>query len=96
MPTLQLGHVYLLLISHFSGNNQSGYDLTFGGGTAVITDPVAPAMLTVRSNCAGQIIYLKLNKKMNAAALRRTEAISKYRHTGKCAGGDRSWLRQRL
>ena len=41
MPTLIVGHEYLLLVSHFT-NSQSGYALSFGGGTAVITDPKEP------------------------------------------------------
>ena len=41
MPTLIEGHEYLLLVSHFS-DSQSGYSLSFGGGTANITDPVNP------------------------------------------------------
>ncbi len=31
MPNLVQGHQYLLLISHFSGDDQSGYKLSFGG-----------------------------------------------------------------
>src|ERR1700730_3995874 len=32
MPVLQAGHEYLLLVSHFT-DSQSGYSLSFGGGT---------------------------------------------------------------
>ena len=41
MPNLIAGHEYLLLVSHFT-DSQSGYALSFGGGTAVITDPAEP------------------------------------------------------
>ena len=64
MPALILGHQYLLLISHFSGDSQSGYTLTFGGGTANITDPVDPHISTARAACDGTEISVKLNKKM--------------------------------
>ncbi len=36
MPTIQEGHTYLLLTSHFT-DSQSGYKLSFGGGTGSIT-----------------------------------------------------------
>jgi hypothetical protein len=41
MPSLIQGHDYLLLISHFT-QTQSGYGLSFGGGTASITDTTKP------------------------------------------------------
>ncbi len=68
MPVLQLGHTYLLLISHFS-DSQSGYSLSFGGGTANITDPVVPALLKARAPCDGTKITVKLNKKMKCSSL---------------------------
>ncbi len=69
MPALMLGHQYLLLISHFSGDSQSGYTLTFGGGTANITDPVDPHISTARAACDGTKIAIKLNKKMKCSSL---------------------------
>ncbi len=36
MPVLSQGHQYLLMISHFTGDQQSGYKLYFTGGTASI------------------------------------------------------------
>ena len=68
MPTLILGHEYLLLVSHFS-DSQSGYSLSFGGGTANITDPVNPALLKARAPCDGTKITVKLNKKMKCKSL---------------------------
>ncbi len=68
MPALILGHEYLLLISHFS-NSQSGYSLSFGGGTASITDPVNPALQKARAACDGTRISIKLNKKMKCNSL---------------------------
>jgi gliding motility-associated-like protein len=67
-PTLILAHTYLLLISHFS-DSQSGYSLSFGGGTASITDPVNPALLKARAPCDGTKISIKLNKKMKCSSV---------------------------
>lgn len=69
MPTLQANHQYLLMISHFSGSDQSGYKLTFGGGTASITDPKLPALEGVTSNCDATVITVKLNKRMKCNSL---------------------------
>lgn len=63
MPTLEVGHIYLLLISHFS-NTQFGYSLSFGGGTAVITDPMDPRFKQVEVSCGGKAVKLKLSKKI--------------------------------
>lgn len=68
-PNLIKGHNYLLMISHFSGDNQSGYDLSFGGGTASITDTVPPRLQSAVANCAGTKIGVKLNKKMQCSSL---------------------------
>ncbi len=69
MPTIQEGHTYILLVSHFAGDNQSGYDLKFGGGTGVITDPKEPHMDKATPGCDGKQIRLKLNKKMKCSSL---------------------------
>lgn len=69
MPTLIAGHQYLLLISHFTASNQSGYTLSFNGGTANITDPKEPALESARAYCDGSSIILKLNKKMQCKTL---------------------------
>lgn len=68
MPTLTEGHTYLLLISHFTPS-QSGYKLSFGGGTAVITDPKLPALQSATAACGGTILRVKLNKKMKCNSL---------------------------
>ena len=62
MPTLVLGHDYIILISLFT-DSQEGYFLSFGGGTANITDPKLPVLVTAKPNCDGSTITLKLNKK---------------------------------
>lgn len=71
-PNLIAGHEYLLLISHFT-DTQSGYDLSFGGGTAVITDPTEPHLLSAKADCDGRKITVKLNKKMKCNSLDGSE-----------------------
>ena len=68
MPYLTLGHNYILLISHFT-NSQSGYSLSFGGGTGSITDPTEPHLLSASAACDGSVITVKLNKKMKCNTL---------------------------
>ncbi len=69
MPTLILDHEYILLISHFAGGTQSGYKLSFGGGTASITDPIEPKLNKARAICDGIKMSIKLNKKMKCKTL---------------------------
>ena len=71
MPTLIAGHEYILLVSHFT-NSQSGYSLSFGGGTAVITDPSEPHLQKASPSCDGAKIVVKLNKKMKCSSLTAT------------------------
>ena len=59
-PNLIAGHEYILMISHFT-DTQSGYNLSFGGGTAVITDPALPHLQKVTSGCDGKTLTIKLN-----------------------------------
>jgi len=68
-PNIIKGHQYLLMISHFSGSGQSGYDLVFKGGTAVITDTVVPRLKSVRAICNGSEIQVVFNKKMQCKSL---------------------------
>lgn len=68
MPTLTAGHEYLLLISHYT-DSQSGYALSFGGGTAGITDPKQPAFQTADAGCGGVTATVKFNKKMKCNSL---------------------------
>ena len=68
MPTLILGHNYLLLISHYS-DSQSGYTLSFGGGTASITDPLEPHLANAIAPCDGTEIRIKTNKKIKCSSL---------------------------
>lgn len=69
MPTLIVGHQYILLVSHFTAGSQSGYSLNFSGGTASITDPEIPHLLSATAACDGTKMYLKLNKKMKCSSI---------------------------
>jgi gliding motility-associated-like protein len=69
MPTLIQGHNYLLMISHFSGDDQSGYSLSFDGGTASITDPTPPSVRSATTICDGSRIEIILNKPMTCSSL---------------------------
>jgi len=66
MPTITAGRDYLLMITNFKSTG-SGYNITFGGaagGTANITDPLQPHLLTARAACDGTQAIIKLNKKI--------------------------------
>ncbi|MFN4313172.1 MAG: gliding motility-associated C-terminal domain-containing protein [Chitinophagaceae bacterium] len=68
MPNLIAGHDYILLVSHYT-DTQAGYALSFGGGTAVITDPTLPALKEADPDCDGQIITLTVNKELRCNSL---------------------------
>lgn len=68
MPTLQEGHEYLLLVSHFSPG-QSGYSLSFKGGTAGITDDVPAAVESTEGMCTGNSLYIKLDKPVKCSSI---------------------------
>lgn len=68
MPLLQAGHQYILLISHFT-DSQSGYKLSFGGGSAVITDPKIPALQTALPDCGAFHIAVRINKHIKCSSL---------------------------
>jgi len=68
MPTLQLNHIYLLMVSHYT-DTQSGYDLSFGGGTASLVDPLIPAYLNAAGSCGGDKVYIKLNKRILCSSI---------------------------
>lgn len=63
LPAIVAGREYLLLVSNWSAS-QLGYTLTFGGGTAVITDPLLPALQSVNAHCTGDRLVIHFNKKM--------------------------------
>jgi gliding motility-associated-like protein len=67
-PVLILGHTYLLLVSHYT-DTQSGYSLSFNGGTASITDTTSPALLSARASCDDSKITVPLKKKMQCKSV---------------------------
>ena len=71
MPSLKIGHNYLLLISHFTRYtpSQNGYKLSFGGGTASITDTLTPDIVSASASCDATQITVRLNKKMKCSSL---------------------------
>ena len=68
MPQVIKGHIYLLLVSHYT-QTQSGYQLSFNGGTAVITDSTKPVLQNASIQCNAQNIVVKTNKKIKCTSL---------------------------
>ncbi|MBC7934917.1 MAG: gliding motility-associated C-terminal domain-containing protein [Rhizobacter sp.] len=68
MPTLTVGHEYLLMVANFT-NSTNGYQLSFTGGTASITDPLLPRLSRAASVCDTRQVRVKLNKKMKCNSL---------------------------
>ncbi len=68
MPDLLTGHTYMLMICNMSGV-VPGYQLTFGGGTAVITDAIDPHLLVADISCDRTKINLRLNKQVKCNTL---------------------------
>lgn len=71
MPVLKADHNYILLVSHFTrfSPSQNGYELSFGGGTANITDPLLPEMSRLTSSCDATQVMVKLNKKIKCSSI---------------------------
>jgi gliding motility-associated-like protein len=72
MPTITVGHDYLLMVTNWTntqGGSNAGYDLTFAGGTASITDPKEPHLQSARAACDGTQTTIKLNKRMKCNSL---------------------------
>ena len=102
MPLLIQGHDYLLMVSHFT-NTQVGYQITFGGGNAVITDTLLPFMKYARAICDGTTMMLVTNKKMRCTSLDSSGSdfslspplANIIKATGNCYGGfdfDTIWV----
>ncbi|MCW3081802.1 gliding motility-associated C-terminal domain-containing protein [Segetibacter sp.] len=68
MPSLIAGHNYLMLVSHFT-RTQSGYSLSFNGGTGVITDTAQPRLKAVQASCGGDVLRLVVNKKIKCSSI---------------------------
>ena len=68
MPVITIGHDYLLMVTNFT-QSTSGYDLTFFGGTASVTDPKEPHLQSSRAICDGTQAVIKTNKRMKCVSL---------------------------
>ena len=68
MPMIREGRTYLLMVTN-QNNAFEGYNITFTGGTASITDPVEPHLLSARASCEGNTIVLRGNKKLQCSSL---------------------------
>ena len=68
MPTLVAGHEYLLLVSHFT-QSQSGYTLSFKGGTAEISDRAPSSLQLSDGYCTGNSLYVKLDKPIKCTSI---------------------------
>jgi len=68
MPNLIKGHTYLLLVSHFT-NSQSGYKLSFGGGTASITDTTRPRLKGAYFSCDATKLTVITSKRVYCNSL---------------------------
>ncbi len=69
MPAIIIGHDYLLMVTNWTSGSTLGYDLSFIGGTANITDPKEPHMESSRASCDGTQATVKLNKRMKCNSL---------------------------
>jgi gliding motility-associated-like protein len=68
MPTIIAGREYLLMVSNWSPS-QIGYNLTFGGGTAAITNPLLPLIQSASANCDGTQVVVRFNKKIRCNSI---------------------------
>ena len=74
MPELIKDHEYLLMAGRTDPTQAAGFLLTFEGGTADITDPLKPHMVSAKAECSGKEITVKFNKKMACASLTATSS----------------------
>lgn len=68
MPDLQTGRSYILMVTNHSGS-AGAYQLTFGGGTAVITDAIEPHLQLADLSCDRTKITVRLNKQVKCNTL---------------------------
>lgn len=69
MPNIIAGHNYLLMVTNWTSGSTAGYNLSFKGGTASITDPKLPHLASAFAYCDAQQIKITLNKKMKCGSL---------------------------
>jgi gliding motility-associated-like protein len=71
MPTIIIGHDYLLMVTNWT-RSTTGYDLSFTGGSANITDPKEPHLDNAKAACDGTQTTIKMNKRMKCNSLTGT------------------------
>ncbi len=69
MPVITAGHDYLLMVTNWTSGSTQGYNLSFSGGTANITDPKEPHLQSAKAACDGTKTTIKLNKRMKCNSL---------------------------
>ncbi|MBK8953281.1 MAG: gliding motility-associated C-terminal domain-containing protein [Chitinophagaceae bacterium] len=57
------GRAYMLMVSNENAS-PAGYNITFTGGNAGITDPVEPHVFSAWASCTGNQVFFRSNKKM--------------------------------
>ncbi len=76
MPTLIAGHDYLLCVTNWS-NSGLGYDLSFSGGTAVLTDLLPPSITSVGIvGCNTSTVKITFSEEILCSSL--TATISEF------------------
>ncbi len=68
MPGIVAGRSYMLMISNQSAS-PFGYQLTFTGGTASITDNIEPHLQKATVGCSGNTVVVRLNKKITCGSI---------------------------
>lgn len=63
MPSIVAGRAYMLMVSN-ENSSIAGYNITFTGGNAGITDPIEPHVFSAWASCTGNQLYFRANKKM--------------------------------
>jgi gliding motility-associated-like protein len=68
MPNIIVGHEYLLMVSHRNPSS-SGFQIGVSGGSASVTDPLEPALISARLSCNSTQIAVYLNKEMHCSSI---------------------------
>ncbi|MGQ0739613.1 MAG: PKD domain-containing protein [Bacteroidota bacterium] len=63
MPDIVAGRAYMLMVCN-QGSSPQGYQLTFAGGSASITDLVEPHLFRASAGCIGSTVSVRLNKRI--------------------------------
>lgn len=69
MPNIVAGRDYLLMVTNWTSGSTDGYQLSFEGGTAGITDPLEPHLKNATAACDGIQVRVKFNKRMKCTSL---------------------------